>query len=98
MFIVNKIPIAFTNASTNMNKLFNKVVVFKKTLLVAKLVKSSTKLTEFKDCAQDGITGIKSKAQIQTTIILYKSNFQKTEKFAINNFKEFLNIINKSPY
>ena len=72
--------------------------VFKNTVFVAKSVKIVEKFTTPKQCDHAEYVGIKNRAQTKIATTLYKSNFQKTEKFATNNLSEFLNIINKSPY
>ncbi len=90
--------IASQKASTNKNKLLSKFDMFKKIVFVAKFVNISAKLTDSRLSPQYLKVGIRSETHMPMIIILYKSNFQKTEKLATNNLSEFLNIINKSPY
>ena len=85
-------PIAVTKASTNINKLFNKTDVLTKTVFKDKFVSKVKKSTACKHSPQADKTGINNKTHIPIEINLYNKSFQKTEKFATNNFNEFYEI------
>lgn len=84
---------AFKKVSTKINNCSKNDVTLENIVVFAKLPSPAKKSTELSTCPQLENVGISNKTQIPIAIILYNKSFQKTEKFAINNFTEFLNII-----
>lgn len=66
---------------------------FKKTVFVRKSNKTAPKFAAENADTKILSTGKNKSVQMPTTISLYRSTFQKMEKFAKSNFIEFLNII-----
>ena len=91
------ITTASKKASITTNKLLSNTEILTKTVFVEKSMISLEKSTLSKASAHEKYAGIKRAAHMSIATSLYKSNFQKTEKFATNNLSEFLNIIN-TPY